>query len=1592
MMCRLLLCVAIALVWMGHIPSLRAQPQIAYLMPDIGAPRFSTYVEIVAPVTARGSFGADRVWLNNPGDDVRIVCDRASDSTRVTFGPLVVSWDGRLISTHAFVHPTVTPNSSDWEALRSEFRIPVKVVVNGRASNIDTFYIVQPWKLGNVTADPGRILGEGTLGKRSRRGAMIVDSLILPGGETYNVSLRDPDSRTPGNQAYLPFSLLSPTTIRGVGTVDISVSANGVDGGPGGGGGAGEYENSLATSGGTDGGAGYTGGGPGGVNSTFGNRRQKPGVGSGEEVPRDNGNTRGSKSLNGIPGGESTTSYENAGGGTGHPFGQSGTGCDNRNTCSPVGAHGGGSGSQESKRGGGGGYGEDGGDETGTTNGGNAHGNVVIVPLAGGSGGAGGNPDLFNRASGGGGGGGAISIHANFLSSLNISARGAMPARRTVLGGGGSGGGVIAGGRLDNPRPTDAVTWQITGASDANPNPAARMMSGGRGRARYDGAVPLNLGVMVGPMTDTSTNALRTHLLTGQGNGNDLQIFIKPENGPWQRGPLVTGYRINESGFWRQEITWPGRDTLYYVAIGMAIPTAGSGEYADVPEMIFSQSAWNIIRIYGPPIINGTTSIDLGAYVCPGDELRDSVWVKNVGESPLVISQATFSGAGGFRLVSPQLPDTIKPYDSTAYVVAFAPLAGQSGSVVTQLQLQHNDTAASSARPFRINVRVDVRPYDFTYAVDGVKRDTFDVGVVCVGREVSLSVRVANEGASVMRIERTVSTSPALVMIIGGAFGDLPARTGYMPFVMKFRGRSRGVYLVPVLLYTAQCPRPDTVWFRADVRESNLTLVGTGQFGLVRVGDRPELTFEVRNDGSDNARIASLPAIPAGQPFRVVRVDPPLPAVLAPGASLRITYAFEPSVDGDYAYTVRIASDSTNGSCPTTIVAVLAGSARGASIKLSQPSVSFDTVSSCTSSVDSVVVTNTGSTSVTLLYPASLNGLDQASFRIVRQPLNDVELAPGASATYVVMMDGSTAPDGLKSAILSIRTSDTKLATLNIPLSGYRASANLVGPRVIDLGLLEVGTQGQAQRSYKNASALAASGTIAPSAGSTSTTATPPTFALASGDSTDITVTLQARNEGAIEDTVLVILTQPCADTVVVLVRAVGFSRSISVASIIDMGIVAECAFGRDSIVYTNTQSVPLTLRTATVTGPDAPVFRVENRIALEGAVLQPGQSFTLFVIFDARSSTDGRKQANVVVTASIAGGDLTVVTELKGERRMLLATTPDRVVFGTISVGNSSTQRLTVQNVGAQSARIASIALQGTSGGAITIAPSQQAPFVLADRASVDIDVTFAPLVQQPYVDTLLVTFDSPCNDTRRIPITGIGQLNIEVLLEMPNDTVDPAARDYALPIAVRRVSGDQNLTGGTLILRVEYNTETFVAQRVAGGTIRSNTTQSGVTSLELEVPGISVTDSRSVVTSIIGDMTLGSIGSTPLRVVEARIETPAFAPIVRPIDGSLTLAICREGGDRFVTRAGTLAMRIVPNPSSEHAEILADVFESGLHTIIVMSLTGECIDAWSFMHQRGDAPHRVVRDVRQWAPGAYSVILSTPTRRRVVPLSILR
>jgi hypothetical protein len=452
---------------------------ISYILPDICSPNMNTYIEIIAPTDANGNFGIDGLTYST-GNDLKIELLNPADSQKIVFGPLVVSWNGRVISTQVFCNPWVTPNSDYWNNLNTQYRIPFRVNVGGIGSNYDTIYIVRPYHLGDIASNPERVFGEGTLGRRSRRGAMIVDSLIMADNATYRSSYTDCDPQTPAsNQAYLPFILLVKGRVSG-GSINTKLSVDGgvtriQNGGPGGGGGGGRFCDYIFGSNNDYGGDGFTGGGRGGVNNIVTHDGTYTNYGSGTGT--------GGSSLNGVEHGQTPSSWEASGGGTGHPFGISGNGCDNGPDCNPPGGYGGGSGYKNNQAGG------SGGNATSATgagaNGGKANGNIMIVPFAGGSGGASGNPNGVNVCSGsGGGGGGAIRLFSVTTSNLTITANGANGGNQgdNDKGGGGSGGAIDLSSKLS----ANNISLNADGGDTGNDKAGAGRIRNDNGSSRMD--------------------------------------------------------------------------------------------------------------------------------------------------------------------------------------------------------------------------------------------------------------------------------------------------------------------------------------------------------------------------------------------------------------------------------------------------------------------------------------------------------------------------------------------------------------------------------------------------------------------------------------------------------------------------------------------------------------------------------------------------------------------------------------------------------------------------------------------------------------------------------------------------------------------------------------------------------------------------------------------------------------------------------------------------------------------------------------------------------------------------------------------------
>ena len=571
-------------------PSLSAlaqTPAISYLIPDIGSPGMNTYVEIVAPYNANGRFGTDGAYSNNPSDQVRLVCTNPADTSKLTIGPIVVSWSGRIISTQIIVSTCPTPNSTQWNQVGPEFSIPLNVIVNGVVSNSDTFFIVLPNP--PLVVSGGGVLGSGgQWGIRSKRGALIFDSISLGSG-TYTVSTSDCDPSRVGNQGYLPSVILSKGSITLASGTILSGSAIGKNAGPGGGGGS-MGDGPVIYPGGD----GFVGGSPG----ESGNGAPCSGTG-GTGTGGVGDVNAGGIGLNQITP-EPSDADPNCEyfGGTGNPFISEGGGVVTHDKHEGDGNGGGFGTPGENGRGERGNYAD---------SGGIVNGNPMLVPLMGGSGGGGGNEfcscdeDNSTPGAAGGGGGGGLCLFGPQINATNGSFQvngasgvtgGLGCVGHSSVGGCGSGGGLTIEAKLSSTFPS------VSAAGGISSHTHMWAGNGGAGRVRFDGPlinnpsiVPDTATMYRGLSTDTTHTPKSFLTIHGTGDGDSIRIYTKVGAGPWQISGTVGGYSLNA---WTYLLAIDTTKATYVVAMQQRMNPSMNTATLE-PSWVMSQAAVNII-------------------------------------------------------------------------------------------------------------------------------------------------------------------------------------------------------------------------------------------------------------------------------------------------------------------------------------------------------------------------------------------------------------------------------------------------------------------------------------------------------------------------------------------------------------------------------------------------------------------------------------------------------------------------------------------------------------------------------------------------------------------------------------------------------------------------------------------------------------------------------------------------------------------------------------------------------------------------------------------------------------------------------------
>jgi hypothetical protein len=252
---------------------------------------------------------------------------------------------------------------------------------------------------------------------------------------------------------------------------------------------------------------------------------------------------------------------------------------------------------------------------------------------------------------------------------------------------------------------------------------------------------------------------------------------------------------------------------------------------------------------------------------------------------------------------------------------------------------------------------------------------------------------------------------------------------------------------------------------------------------------------------------------------------------------------------------------------------------------------------------------------------------------------------------------------------------------------------------------------------------------------------------LSAGQSTTVTLTFTPQAAGSANGNLSIasnatdaMLTLPLTGNAVLPGSLVASPASLSFGNM-SVGSTQEL-----SATLTNTGGTSISISQAGVTGA---AFGLSG-LTLP-ATLDAGQSLTMSVSFSP--TTTGAVTGNVSITSSASTTPLTVALSGSGVTAGALTASPASVNFGTVSVGNSLNQTVTLTNAGGSSLSISQAAITGT-GFSIS---GLSLPATLSAGQTLSLTATFAPAASGAATGNIAIT-NSASSTALNVSLSGTG------------------------------------------------------------------------------------------------------------------------------------------------------------------------------------------------------------------------------------------
>jgi hypothetical protein len=601
-------------------------------------------------------------------------------------------------------------------------------------------------------------------------------------------------------------------------------------------------------------------------------------------------------------------------------------------------------------------------------------------------------------------------------------------------------------------------------------------------------------------------------------------------------------------------------------------------------------------------------------------------------------------------------------------------------------------------------------------------------------------VVLSNQSGSAITVNSTSVTGPFAVTS-GPTLPAVLAQGSSLTFEVAATPPSIGTHTGTFAVDTTAPNTPHTATLSVTGADPQLTLTPTtlafGDWGINGAAATRQVTLQ--NTGNAPLTVSGGTAT---APFGVSGLPTsPLPA----GGSTTFQVTFSPTATGPFSGTISISSDAPGG--PHTVSAT--GTGTEPQLVLTPGSITFpDVLIGAQSAPHTFSIGNPGIGTLNLLAPTVTGPFSTT--------LAAGTVAQGATKSYTVTF-APTAPGNITGSV--VVGSDSAGSPHTLTLAGVaRAPSASVSPTSLSFGAVALGAYQTGALTLANTGDAPLTVTALTLSGSStefSLSGTPPLpFTVPAGGSQQFAVRFQPTNVGTRTATLTIESNRFPAGPLTVPLSGQGTGPVVSLsATALTFDPVNVGGTGQRTLTVTNTGNSALTVTGLVFSTGAASDFGSPQPLPF---TVQPGASTQVTVQFKPTLGGSRTSKLTVVSSDALKPG---VDVALSGVGQSPnVAVTPLSLSFGSVRVGQSGVQTVTLQNTGTGPLTVSSLTFLGNDAARFSVS-GVGTPFTVgAGAMPVSIQVSFQPSTVGPASAALHVVSDDPQAPSIQVSLGGEG------------------------------------------------------------------------------------------------------------------------------------------------------------------------------------------------------------------------------------------